>query len=338
MNTLRIVMLVLAVSMLASLSSAETLIVANKSDDTVDLVDPGSGESLATLATGNAPHEVEIAPDGRLAVVADYGDRATPGSTLTVIDLASRKVVRTIELGRHERPHGLAWLEGNQIVVTTEGSAHLLVVDVVSAEILGAIETDQSVSHMVTVTPDRARAFVANIGSGSITAVDLVARRKLRDIETGAGAEGIAITPDGGEVWVTNRDADTISIIDADSLEIIETIDCEGFPIRIEITPDGLHALVSAARSGEIVRFAVGTREETARAKLDLSTVADDSKRLFANFDSPVPVGIQINADGTRAWVAATQSDLVVAVDPVTLEVVDLIRAGREPDGMAWAE
>lgn len=318
---------------------AATLIVANKSDDTVDLIDPSTGETHTTLPTGHAPHEVETSPDGKIAVVANYGDRPSPGSSLTVIDLESKKVIRTIALGEYERPHGLAWLEGNRVAVTTEGSADLVVVDVVSGEVVASIPTEQSVSHMVAVTPDGKRAFVANIGSGSMTAIDLVARKKLRDIATGAGAEGIAVTPDGTEVWVTNREADTISVIGTDSLEIEETIEAGGFPIRIEFTPDGRSALVSAARSGEVVRFDTEKRAEIARETLDLSTVSDDAKRLFTDFgDSPVPVGIQLSSDGTRAYIAATQSDAVVIIDATTLEVLGLIRAGREPDGMAWAD
>lgn len=314
------------------------LVVANKSDHTVDLIDVSTGKSVATLETGRAPHEVAGSPDGKLAVVANYGDRHNPGSSLTVIDLDSRKVVRTIDLGKHQRPHGLAWLADSRVAVTTEGSAHLLVVNVEKGTIVGEIPTGQNVSHMVAVTPDLRRGFIANIGSGSATVVDLVEGRKLRDIETAAGAEGIAVRPGSGEVWVTNREADTISVIDAESLEIKATIECPGFPIRIAFTPEGHHALVSAARSGEVVRIDAKQRKELARRKLDFTKAPDAARRLFGDQfgESPVPVGLVIAPDGKSAYVAATQSDVVAVIDSVTLEVLDLIRAGREPDGMAF--
>jgi streptogramin lyase len=74
-----------------------------------------------------------------------------------------------------------------------------------------------------------------------------------------------------------------------------------------------------------------------ARSTLDFSTVPEASKRLFGDRfgDSPVPVGLVVAPDGSVAWVAATQADVVGAIDPVTLAVRDLLRAGREPDGMA---
>lgn len=322
---------------------ADTLLVANKSDHTLDLIDLASGESIATLPTGTGPHEVAVSPDGSIAVVSNYGDRENPGASLTVIDFHSRKVLHEMALHGddeiHRRPHGLAWLDTERLAVTTEASAHLLVVEPRAGKITSAVETAQEVSHMVAVTPDGARAFVANIGSGTVTAIDLAAGRKLADIETGDGAEGIAVTPDGSEVWVTNRAADTISVLDAATLEVVDTLDCPSFPIRIAFTPDGSRALVSAARSGEVVAFDVARRREVARAALDLSALPEATTRLFGDRfgDSPVPVGLVIAPDGATAWVAATQADAVVVIDPGDLSVTGLLEAGREPDGMAYA-
>jgi len=319
-------------------SFAGTLLIANKTDNTVDLYDVKAQKSVATLPTGKAPHEAAVSPDGRMAVISDYGPRGNPGSTLTVIDVQDAKVVRTISLGPHRRPHGMVWFAENRLAVTTEDSRHMLVVDPNAGEVLSEVETGQEVSHMVAVTPNGKRAFVANIRSGSVTVIDLVAGKKLRDIETGRGAEGIAITPDGKEVWVGNRGADTLSIIDPESLKIVATLPCRGVPIRVAVTPDGARVLISCADTGEVVLFDAKARKELARRKLDLSTVPDAANRLFGDRfgDSPVPVGLVIAPGGERAWIAATQADVVVVVDTRSLEVKDLIRAGREPDGMAF--
>lgn len=320
-------------------SPGATLVVANKSDDTVDLIDLADGRSRATLPTGNAPHEVAVSPDGRLAVVTNYGERDEPGSTLTVIDVPAARVLRTIDLGHHKQPHGVVWVSARAILVTAEGSAHLLRIDVPDGELHQAVETLQRTSHMVAVTPSGRRAFVANITSGSVTVIDLTSGKKVGDVRTGAGAEGIAVTPDGKEVWVTNRAADTISVLDAESLERLAEIPAEGFPIRIAITPGGKRALVSCARAGEIALFDVPQRKLLLRRALDLATAPDAATRLFGERfgKSPVPVGLSIAPDGKRAWIAATQADAVVIVDTATLDVTGLLRAGREPDGMAWS-
>jgi YVTN family beta-propeller protein len=322
----------------SGLAFAGTLVIANKSDHTVSLVALPSGEVQATLPTGNGPHEVVVSPDAAIAVITDYG-AGTPGNSLTVIDLKARKVARTIDLGEHRRPHGMAWLPGGRVAVTAEGSRHLLVVDPAEGKIVQAVPTGQEVSHMVVATPDGARAFVANIRSGSVTVIDLEKGEKIRDVVTGAGAEGIALSPDGREVWVGNRAADTLTVFDAASLEILATLPCSSFPIRAAFTPDGAYVLVSSARSGEIVQFDAKARKETARRKLDLKAVPGSEQRLFGDQfgQSPVPVGLVVAPDGKTAWVALTQSDVVVAFDPKTLEPTGMIRAGKEPDGMAYA-
>ena len=318
---------------------AEVLLVANKSDDTVDLIDLRTGVSTATLPTGGAPHEIAVSPNGALALITNYGDRDDPGSTLTIVDVPRATVIRTIDLGRHTRPHGAAFVDDELAAVTTEGSAHLLVVDTTTGALVHEIETGQKIAHMVAVTPDGARAFVANIGSDNVSAVDLAVGAKLGDIGTGAGAEGIAVTPDGREVWVGNREADTLSIIDPQRLEVVATLPCAGFPIRIAFTPGGESALISAARSGEVVLFDVTKRTESMRTMLDLSNAPDASRRLFGDRfgESPVPVGLVVAPAGEIAWIAATQADVVVAVNPSDLTVSDLLRAGREPDGMAFS-
>src|SRR6185295_15169127 len=52
---------------------AATLVVANKDDATVSLLDLASGRIAATVPTGDGPHEVAISPDGRQAVVSNTG-------------------------------------------------------------------------------------------------------------------------------------------------------------------------------------------------------------------------------------------------------------------------
>src|SRR5688500_15126329 len=82
-------------------SATGTLLVLNKSDDTVSFIDLASSEVKVTLPTGDGPHEVAVSDDGKTAVVANYGDSAKPGNSLSVIDVPGKKVLRTIDLGTY---------------------------------------------------------------------------------------------------------------------------------------------------------------------------------------------------------------------------------------------
>ncbi len=316
-----------------------TLIVRNKAEAAVSVLDRDSGREVFKLPVGEGPHEVAVAPDGKTAVVANYGAR-TPGSTLTVLDLPTRSPVKTIDLGAFKRPHGIGFLpDGRRVAVTSEVKRALLLVDVRTGRIEKHFDTTQEISHMVALTPKADRAFVANIGSGSVSVLDLTTGKLPAVIQTGAGAEGIAVTPDGKEVWVANRGADTLSVIDAASLKIVETIPCKSFPIRIAFTPDGRFALVSNARSGEVAVFDTRSRKELRRIPMRAKAKGDKDERLFGNRfgDSPVPVGLLIPPDGRHAYVANTNADLITVIDLKTWKVVDRFRAGKEPDGMGYS-
>ncbi|HEX7180637.1 MAG TPA: beta-propeller fold lactonase family protein [Thermoanaerobaculia bacterium] len=331
----------LSALLLAGSLHAATLIVANKAEATVSLVDLPSGKVAATLQVGVGPHEVAVSPSGRLALIANYGNQGQQGSTLTLIDVPAARVLKTIDLGEYRRPHGLAWLDERRALVTAEQNKALLEVDTEAGKVTGAAVTGQEVSHMVAVAPGATRAFVANIRSGSITAVDLKERKRISDVATGAGAEGIAVTPDGKQVWVTNREADTVSVIDAASLQVLGNLPSASFPIRAEVTPDGKRVLVSNARSGDLSVFSVAERKLERRVSLDSAAMGKgkgQEGRLLGELGGSVPIGIEIAPDGKRAYVAHANADQISIVDLESWKKVGSLTAGKEPDGMGYSK
>src|SRR5262249_268582 len=240
--------------------AADLLVVVNKVDGTLSFLDAKTGAPRGTVAVGKTPHEVELLADGRTAAVSNYGTQAEPGSSLTLVAIDARAAKGSIDLGPATRPHGLRALRDGRLLVTAEGTKELLIVDPAAGRVAARIPTNRDTSHMVVPPPDRTRPYGPNIGSGSVTAVELAATKVLQDVPTGKGAEGIDIRPDGREVWVTNRGNDTVSIIDAKSLEMVATLKAAEFPIRTKFTPDGRRALVSCARSGDVLVFDVAAR------------------------------------------------------------------------------
>lgn len=318
---------------------ADTLIVANKSDSTVSLVNLDDGEVAATVPTGQGPHEVAVSFDGSKAVVTDYGTRDAPGSTLTVIDVAKAAPIRKIDLGEYRRPHGIVFRDQDSVLVTVEENKALLQVDISTGDIEHVFETGQDVSHMVALaeTTDGTQlyAWIANIGSGSVTVIDLLAGKKVADFPTGEGAEGI--TAANGWVWVTNRVADTLTVFRVDTRKKVAEVPCEGFPIRAEATSNGRYVVVSRARAGDLAVYHLDEPSEPPRI-IDLEVEAKDTEdRLFGDQfgDSSVPIGIELQGD--RVWVAHANADVVSEHDLPTGKRLRILRPGREPDGMAYS-
>lgn len=315
---------------------AETLLVVRKTDNAVDFMDPGSGLRLASVATGVAPHEISVSPDGLRAAVTNYGTRERPGSSVSIIDLAQPRELQRIDLAPHTRPHGVAWYAPDRIAVTTEGSRSLLLLDPAAGSVVRAIETGQETSHMVAVSNDASRAFVTNIGSGTTTAIDLAAGRKLADVATGGGSEALALTPDGRELWVAARGDGHLTVVDTATLAVKARLPLVGMPIRIAISADGRTAFVTCAASSELVVFDVATRAERGRRKVDVSPAPGAAERPFARLapGSALPVGVLLSRDAASVYVAATMGDRVLQFDSRTLDLLRMIEVDGEPDGL----
>lgn len=327
-------LLACAVSGPAQDPAGGTLLVLNKSDATLWLLDPATGARRAEVPTGPGPHELAVTADGATAVVADYGDQQ-PGHTLTLVDLAAARVARTLDLAPHQRPHGLALLPDGRLAVTSETSGALLLVDLQAGRVVAELPTGQAVSHMVAVTPGGARAFVANIGSGNLSAFDLAEGRLLGVVPAGAGTEGVDVTPDGRLVLASNREADTLSLVDPATLEELAELPTARFPIRVKATPDGRRALVSCALAGVLQVIDLEARGELARIELGGEVAPDAAQRLIPE-QGPVPVGVLVEPSGRLAFVACSNADAVVVVDLERLAVQGRFATGRQPDGLGW--
>jgi len=313
------------------------LVVLEKSADAALVLQLPGGRILATLPTGEGPHEIAAAPDGRHAVVSNYG-RKTPGSTLTVLDLAGLKVAATLDLGEPVRPHGIVFEpDGRSLWVTAELKQELWHLSFPEGKVLARIATGEPTSHMVALGT-KGHAFVAAIGSGKMVPVDCGKGEAGPGIATGKGAEGIGVAPGGGEVWVTNRVADTVTVLDAGTLQPIATIPCPGFPIRVAFTPGGERALVSCAQGAALAVIDAGTHKVLMRIPMQLEAVEGSEDRLFGDRfgKSPVPIGIVVPPSGKVAYVANSGADRIAVVDLEKGRVVKTIPAGKEPDGIAW--
>ena len=325
----------------ASPATGDLLLVLEKDAATARLLDPTTGASVATWPTGPFPHEVVVSPDGRTAVVADYGGEV-PGSTLTVLDLPGRRVVRTIALGEYRRPHGIVWLAGPtpgaaRVAVTVEQSQAVLVVDVAAGAVTRAIATNERGTHMLALAPGATQAYTANIGGGTVSQLDLAAGTLVRTVRTGRGPEAIDVTPDGREVWVADRQLNVIGVRDARTLDSLATLPTGAFPNRLRFTPDGCTALVSNAAAGTLSVYDVPTR-----ALRGTVTFAVDSTRvrpspLTASLGrGAVPLGVLVARDGRTAMVALAATGQIAVVDVAARRVVRLLDGGATPDGMAW--
>ncbi|MFP3996622.1 cytochrome D1 domain-containing protein [Pseudomonas capeferrum] len=333
---LRIRNLALAGALLACASlvqAQDVLLVGNKADASVSALDISNGKELVRLPVGTGPHEVVVASNGRLAVVGNYGAHGTANNSLSVIDWPSRSVVRTIDLGKDSRPHGIRFLPDSQrVVVTTEDSEHLLIVDLAQGQVLDRIDVGGGKPHMVALSPGADRAYVTHVDSGTLSVIDLLHKKKIADIPTGNGSEGVAVTQTGAQVWVSNREGNEVVIVDAERLEVTDRLRTGLFPIRVVMTPDGKHALVTCAKSAELAVFDVAAKREIKR--ISLAQEGAEYRKTLLGAEA-LPIGAVVSPDGKRVYVAISGGDQVAVIDTVDWREKARWQTGPEPDALA---
>lgn len=297
-----------------------TLVVVNKGPSTVTILDVETGSVLARLPTGQGPHEVALTGDGSTAIVTDYGARED-GSTLTVVDVPGLRVVRTISLGEHARPHGIAVMPGDQrVAVTSERSGHVVIVSIADGEIVKEIPTGHPGSHMLAMVADGQTIYTSNGGDGTVSRLDVGAGRHVETYDVPERPEAIGVTPDGSEVWVGSNEHGTVSAIDTESGAVAQVLDGFEWPYRVLFTPDARTVLLPDLGGNQLRIVDRASRE--ARHVLD--------------FPGAGPQGITLTGDTRYAFHSMSQEGRVVIIDIASGEVVRSLEVGEAPDGVAF--
>ena len=296
------------------------LLVLNKEDATLAIVDPASGKTLGTVPVGQGPHELVTSTDGKWAFASNYGSGPAPGHTISMIDVAAKKELRRIDVAPLSRPHGLAFANG-RLYFTAEANKKIARYDPAANKVDWEFETAQNGTHMVLPTKDARTIFTSNIGSDNVSAIEQGAGGTWTQtiIAVGKGPEGIDLSPNGREIWSAHSRDGGVSIIDVATKKVTHTIGAgTKRSNRIKLTPDGKFALVSDLEGGDLVVLDAAARKEIKRLAL-----------------GRMPEGILI-PDASRAFVAVNGDNHVAVIDLKTWQVTNKISTGTGPDGMAW--
>jgi len=313
---------------------AGTIVASNMNDNTATVLDAATGRVLATLPTGEGPHEVAISRDGRWAAVSNYGVRGKPGSSITVIDVARHAVDRTIDLHEYQRPHGMAFLPGDSLLaVTSEASKAVLLVDFRSGRVTRTLPTNARASHMVAMSANGERLATANIADGTIALIETAAPERAALVRVAAQPEGIAITPSGSTVWVgSNRDS-VVLVVDVQRAAVVDTLRGFGLPYRLAISPDERLAVITDPAKAQVRVFDVASR----RKRFTLSIARDSLVPTAEIPGSPSPEGVTISRDSRWAFVTLQGRNRVATIDLERGTIVALAPTGVWADGVGYS-
>jgi YVTN family beta-propeller protein len=204
------------------------------------------------------------------------------------------------------------------LYVSAELSNAIHVLDPATGKITSTVPTGAPESHMFVISPDGHRAYTSNVGSGSVSVVDLQNRSLITVIPVAKKVQRISISPDGRFVFTHDQDAPRIAVIDTATNKLARWISLPASVYSSAPTPDG-RLLLANAPSGKLF-------------VIDLS-----SENVTASYPIPAAIGeIAIDTAGEHAYVSCPQKGTIEVFDirGSKLEAPIVLTPGV--DGLEW--
>jgi YVTN family beta-propeller protein len=320
-------LVLLSVAVPVTFAQHGRLLVAQKGDRSLAIVDPAAGSVLASVAEGGTTgHEVAGSPDGRLAIVPIYGNSGvgkpgTDGSNIVVIDITSQKIVGNIQFDHGVRPHCPVFgPKDGLLYVTTELDHSITIIDPKTLKVVGSIPTGQPESHMLAISHDGLRGYTANVGPGTVSVLDMKARKTLVVIPISGTTQRISISNDDRWVFTADQTKPQMAVIDTATNKVKTWVPLSGLGYGAALTTDG-HWLLMPIPAKNVVDV------------VDLATM----KVAHTVEVGADPQEVLARPGGRVAYVSCLGNNYVAEIDLATWKVSRTIATGKGSDGLGWA-
>jgi DNA-binding beta-propeller fold protein YncE len=287
------------------------------------------------IPVGQAPAGLDISADSKWLYATSNGD-----DTLSIIDLTSRSIARTVEGHLPETSDdcadnfcrgigaiGVAVDEnGRRAYVTSLRPDALAFVDLQKGRIVRAART-QRFPQNVVLSPDGRRAYVLNVVSNTVSVVDASNGRPLgRYALKGGDAHdrpfarpvGMALSPDGKRLYVTNGVAGSIEIFNTVNRRQSGTIG----------SPDALDLLVDP-HSGNLLVL-----QKDGMVEYDAQTLKPVNTLHFCG--TPTTYHFALSPDGSALAVALAKEGVVASVARDSGKVNGGYASGANPEALRY--
>ena len=125
--------------------------VSLSEEKAVAVIDPATRRVTRKVSVGTVPIQLSATPDSRTLLVANQGSRNKPGNTVSVIDLQTFRLVKTVVTG--SGAHGVAIdREGRLAYITNTYADTVSVIDIKSRAVVSTVRVGKG-PNGVSVSP-----------------------------------------------------------------------------------------------------------------------------------------------------------------------------------------
>jgi len=291
-----------------------TAIFPDRGDDQIQFIDFTTGQ-VTSVASNADPAMVVVSPDGQTALVT-HASFDAPDQVVSVVDIASRSIVRTIPIG--ERPSGPISISGDGTKAAVAVQNATVIVDLTDDSVSPRLTATRSLNQLLTTADGQFALGVGFTGSLISYASESVVAGTNFAVSTSAGA--VAPVGTRGAMVSTTFGSDLVVVNTDGASGGLEEFRNSGpapegdKPRTIGVTPDGSRAVVANTFSDNVAVFDTASRSLLGYADVGMRTGE-----------------VEITPDGSTAVVGNRDSFFVSLVDIDTLTTTN-VSIGRRGD------
>ena len=294
------------------------------------IIDASTNGVIGEIAGLPAAHGLAVTPDGGRLIAGSF-DESAPGaagpekpagvsaadhaahhapkpsaaiepmvSTLSVVDTATRSVVRRIDVPGAVH-HVAVSPDGRVAAVTHPFSDAVTTIDLEALAVIKTVPTGAMPNYAV-FSKDGEKLYVSNSGANTIAVLDSSTWTVTGKIPVGQSPEHLALSPDGGRLFVNNVADGSVSVIDLSEERAVKTLSIGATLHGIDVSDDGETLFIAVRGDDRLVA-------------IDLKNGSRRSAAL-----SPAPYHLSVISRAGVLYVSSREESVVWVIDMATLE------------------
>jgi YVTN family beta-propeller protein len=277
---------------------------------------------IALFATGVID---AASPDGAARMLL-YVDNSL-GDDITVIDLATLKVVDTIKVGN--QPHALcAPADGRRLFTSIESEKNLKTIDTTTGKIVETIPV-MGKPNECAATPDGRYVGVPIRDGDSVDIVDTILKKVVKALPV-KEPHNCFNTGNNNDMYVSSMGNNEIDVIDLKKMDYSARIPTGGIPRPYAVSHDEKSLYTALTNLHGFMIADIPSRKVIERVELP------PAPPLNCPLEVNTPThGLTLTPDGKQLWVTSLADGGVYVYDLATKRTSPVIHVGKCPNWIA---
>jgi YVTN family beta-propeller protein len=253
------------------------------------------------------------------------------GDDVSIVDLASLKVIGDIKLG--DRIHGVAVQpDGKRLFVTVESDNTLRIIDTATRQTVATVKVSGR-PNQVAVTPDGKYVAVPIRDGDAVDIVEVAKQKVVKSLPIKEPHNALN-TGSNRYMFVSSMASHEINIIDLEKMDYSAVIPVGGRPRPYVVSPDGVTLFVAVAELHGFVMVDVAEKKVLERVEMPAEHPVPRPLR-YETADTRTH-GLALTPDGAELWVSSLLDDCVYIYDVAAKKIVGKVSTGGGPNWLVF--